>query len=292
MKKILSFVIIFVFIFTSCEKKRERLTNNTFSIAIDPATAVNTYTGNSVHLKAICKNAQTDNLNVNPVWSVVNNIGTSSLGTFTPSTGSSTTFKAGTSPGSGKIYVMYGNTQSFVNLNVSLSGGGLQHILFSDSIVSSLLTKDSGGNVKFNYFDTDNTTPWQITTQNAAPGCPVDSLSSMKVSYTNSSIGYGGFYLEFSSPQDLSANSKLSFYAKGQNGGEKFLVKINDGSDRTVAIDNTKYSLTTAWSEIEIPFSDFVGLNSASISKPFIIAFTDADTQGNATIYLDYIGFK
>ncbi|MCB4792309.1 MAG: hypothetical protein LHV68_10560 [Elusimicrobia bacterium] len=191
MRKLIAFLMIFIFIASACEKKRDRLSDNTFSIAIDPATAVNIYSGNSVNLKAVCRSAQSNDVNGNPVWSVDKN-----LGTFTPSSGRSTVFKAGSSPGNGKIYASYSSVVANVALNVTASSGSTagSYIIYSDQ------------------FSTDLSAPGTFDDGVSLIILSVTSLSSeglqaFKAVFSVVAGGYTGWFVSENTSKDMSAYS-------------------------------------------------------------------------------------
>ncbi|MEI8218927.1 MAG: carbohydrate binding domain-containing protein, partial [Elusimicrobiota bacterium] len=143
----------------------------------------------------------------------------------------------------------------------------------------------------------DNAAPWQIATADATPGCSVDAVKCTKVDYTNSVGGWGGFYLQFTAAKDLSAYSKLCLYIKGAVGGEKLKLGMVDSNDPPGSalskVNLASYiTISTSWQRVEIPFTDFTILDKTIVTQPFIIAFEDAYTAANATVYIDYIGFE
>jgi len=116
MKKILlSVLCLAVFGFVSCTSRKDKLTADTLVISIDP-TAVSVSTGAAKNLTAICKSARSGNADVSPTWAVDSN-----LGTFNPKSGKTTTFTAGTTVGTGKIYATYSGVIGKATVNISTS---------------------------------------------------------------------------------------------------------------------------------------------------------------------------
>lgn len=306
MKNKLLLALSLILMLSACDKKKDRLTADTLVIAIDPVS-VSVSTGTAKTLTAICRSAKSSNLNIAPAWTVDSN-----LGTFNPASGKTTVFTAGSTAGTGKIYATYSGVIGSVNVSVTSStavtpgpgpgpSGTLQYVLLSDSQASSLLDVDAFGSVIFHYFDggdgSVDAAPWQISSIDAAPGCPVDATACTKVDYTNG-VGYwGGFYLQFTAASNMSAYTKLSFYIKGSAGGEKLKIGMVDSNDpggsALSKVNLSSYiSISTSWQKVDIPFSDFTILDKSIVTQPFIIAFEDAYTGANATVYLDYIGFE
>jgi len=141
-----------------------------------------------------------------------------------------------------------------------------------------------------------NAPPWTIDQSEVGEGCLGDSSHSWKVQYTNGSGYWGGFYVQFSSAEDMSAYSNLTFYIKGESGNEKFKISIRDsstagGSEPTVPIGNYT-TVTTSWQKVTIPLSAFTGQNTSSIDIPFNITFSDDYTAGNVTVYIDLVKWE
>lgn len=118
-KKIIPLIFLLLFA-VGCDKKKERIANNTMSLAIDPPQTQAVAYGSQMPLKAVASNAR-GNVDVNPTWSVENN-----MGTFNPAQGKETTFIAGNSSGTAKIYACYGNVraETTVTIGEKNSGGG------------------------------------------------------------------------------------------------------------------------------------------------------------------------
>ena len=92
-----------------------------------------------------------------------------------------------------------------------------------------------------------------------------------------SNVWDGGTY------SDISDYEYLTFVIKGVLGGETISVELQHG---TGSISSVIFSATTtAWQEVAIPLSSFVGLNKTAV-RAISIVF-----EGDGTIYLDYLGF-
>lgn len=289
-KLLLSCSFLLLTALSACVSKSERLSSDTLTIAIDPSTPQTVAVGGQIALKAVCRSAKSDNVDVNPSWSVEN-----SLGSFSAAAGKTTTFTAGAA-GTGNIYASYQGIRGALSLTVGSGGGGSSgYTLLADAGASTDLKSVSGSIMQ--YFDGGDGSvdgpPWTITVLDDAPGCSVDSTKCAKVIYTNGAGYWGGFFLEFNTARNMSAYSKLTFYVKSDGPNVKFIIKIKDSSNIERQVFSTSYVTTTAsWQKVEIPLSAFSGVNTASLSIPFVLAFTDGDTLGSATIYLDYIKYE
>jgi hypothetical protein len=108
----LLFCLLFV---VSCSQKNDRIVSHTVAVAVDPSTTQTVAAGSRVQLKASVTGAsETD---IKPVWSVENN-----LGTFDPAQGKETTFTAGTSAGTAKIYATYGGVRGETSIVIACPG--------------------------------------------------------------------------------------------------------------------------------------------------------------------------
>lgn len=292
MKKKILYIDCFIIILllSACVTKKDRLTDNTTAILIDSSST--TIKVNGVQqFKAICRNPKSDNVDINPSWSVENN-----LGSFNPDKGKVTNFTA-VKAGTGKVYATYSGVSGSIGIevvSVSTQTHNLDYILLADNQISTDLDTGSG-NGAFNYFDDNHqnnlSSVWQISTADVTPGCSVDPIKCTKVIYTNANPGlWGGFFLKFNSTQDLSIYTKLTFYLKGDAGGE--IIKIGMDDANGVLAKVTISGITPSWQKFEIPFSSLNNIDPSKITNPFVIAFEDVLSKSNETVYIDYIGFE
>ncbi|MFN3551204.1 MAG: CIA30 family protein [Endomicrobiia bacterium] len=279
------YIILGLFFIFSCSKK-DKLQINTLELSISPSPVVVEPT-KKIELTCSGKSAKSDNVDINPIWTVE----PETLGTFSPTRGKKVNFTASNQTGQGKIRATEGDVYKEVKLTITQStqtnggGGGESNRM--------LIYSDSGMNDKldfaFYYFDTNNEEPWQITTNDSSPGYDVDPQKCVKVDYTDQQNGFGGFYLKFKSPQDLSSYSKLTFYVKGKTGGEMFKIGIKDSNSNEY---KKTITATSSWQKVEIDLSEFVNVNKQSISLPFILAFENVLQSGDKTIYIDLIQYE
>ncbi|MFH1368554.1 MAG: carbohydrate binding domain-containing protein [Elusimicrobiota bacterium] len=290
--KFMYFVCIFIllssFFLSSCAQKKDRLTVSTMVIAIDPAADQNIATGGTLTLTAACRSARESSLDIQPSWTVDSN-----LGTFSAAKGKTTTFTAGTTPGTCGIYATYNDITSSVTVTIGpAGGGGTAYTLLADAGASTEL-KDPGAGI-FQFFDggdgSPDAAPWLIGTVTALPGCPVDGTDCTQVTYTGGAAGHwGGFFLEFNAAKSLSAYSRLTFYTKGGAGGETFKIKIKGGGTETTVAITSYITLTTSWQKVTIPFADFGSVDFSSVTNAFVMAF-EGNTPG--TVYIDFIRYE
>ena len=97
-----------------------------------------------------------------------------------------------------------------------------------------------------------------------------------------------GHYID-TADGDVADYWALSFYVKGNAGGEGLLIGLRDSSNQEVAVPLNAYlaggTVTTNWSLAEIPLSDFSGVNFASL-RNISFAHTNA-----GTFYVAQVGF-
>jgi hypothetical protein len=251
MKKTIVLILSAIILLSACEKKKDRLTNNTFSISIDSPTAVAMYTGNTVTLKAICINSKLENIDVKPSWSVSNN-----LGTFNPATGKSTVFTAGANSGSGKIYATYDTVSANVGLNITAvpgSGGGgtITYIIYDDSFNSDLASPGAFSDTAVNpVLASDNI--------NVSQG-----LSAFKAIFSIGSAGYQGWFVSETGTKNMSAYSggHLKFDIMTaydiQIGIRSSNVNSNTNSAKRYISSYITLGAGSSFQSVSIPISDF-----------------------------------
>jgi hypothetical protein len=288
MKKIaLSIVcsILPILFFVSCTSKKDRLVADTLTINIEPATA-SLAAGGTLSLKAICRSAKSDNVDIAPVWSVEN-----SLGSFSPSSGKSATFTAGNSSGSGKIYATYQGIRGEVGLTVTGTGGGggiVTYSIYNDSFATDL---DAPGTFKGGG---DAITLVADTTESS------EGAQSFKATFSITEGGWAGWYVSASTTKDMSAYSSghLQFDIK-----TAYDIQIGIRSDNINSVANTakRYISSyitpngTMFQSVSVPISDFVSAQPGtdlSQMKDMFIASAIGDrihAQTNKTFAIDNI---
>ncbi|RLD18986.1 MAG: hypothetical protein DRI36_00060 [Caldiserica bacterium] len=286
---------VLIFLVSSCSKKN-KLLENTLEIIISPSS-VSISTGTSIELTATGKSAKSDNVDIDPVWSVTNN-----LGTFTPDKGKKVIFTAGNSAGSGVIRATEEDVYSEIPLTVKAgtggggTGGG-SVVFYSDSGLNS----DFGTPDIFTWAENNDISAQEITDGNGPSG---DSSSYQSFSSNSSTWFGGGIVLNKvsgnASAVDLSAYSSgnsLKFYIKltrQLSGSEQIKVEIEYGSgSKSTLYLSSSYgfdSTSTNWQEITIPLTDFTGVDFSSIKLPFEI--TAENITSSLTFYWDYVRWE
>lgn len=284
-------------VFMSCASKRDRLVVDTLVIAIDHSSAQTVAPGGTLALKVICKSAKSDNVDISPSWSVQN-----SLGSFNPSSGKSTTFTAGTSTGTGKIYATYGSVRGEVGIIVNSSGGG-----GGGGGAGSLIFYDDSGIV--NTFGIPDIFIWSaggttgITSSEPSDsnGAPGDTLKYQRFTSTNAWFG-GGIVINkvgiTPTAADLSAYSSgksLKFYIKlsrALTGTENIKVEIEHTLLTTKATINLSPTYgfdktSTSWQQVTISLASFSLVDYSKILLPFEI--TAENVASPLTFDWDYV---
>ncbi len=125
---------------------------------------------------------------------------------------------------------------------------------------------------------------------------------SLKVSVDRKAGGFGGVWMTFydfkrkGSPYlDVRDYAYLSFWVRGERGGEQLTVKLADGSwvarDDALAVGPLSRFLpkgvTPEWQEVLVPLSD-LKLNLEAMAGLTL----DFDVSGRHTVYVDDVAFK
>ncbi len=126
----------------------------------------------------------------------------------------------------------------------------------------------------------------------------------MKIAYDKQNDGFCGVWFHLFDDENISLKNKfldiskyryLSFWVKGQKGGENFSIQMADPSwlqreDSKSSGYATNYlpsGITTDWQEIVVPYKDFNLYNTHA--SCLVLNFTIA---GQGTVYIDDINFK
>ncbi len=120
---------------------------------------------------------------------------------------------------------------------------------------------------------------------------------SLQLKYNKKESGWCGYYTLMNQIDgayfDLSNYDKISFYIKGEAGGENFEMGMADSNwitigDSIKAGQITKYlknGVTTEWQNVEIPLKNFGNLDFPQMGA-FVMNF---DSSGVGTVYIDDI---
>lgn len=309
MKK--SILIIALFFIFSCSKK-DRLQINTLELFITPSS-VSVQVGGTVELSCIGKSAKSDDVDINPIWTVE----PETLGTFSPTRGKKVTFTASSQPATGKIKATEGDVYKEVSLTVvqttQTTGGGSG---------GGGAGSGSSGNVKIVFYDdnglnssfgTPDIFTWSSGGLNSSEitggGCSLDPQKYQKFEFSGSGSNLyfgGGIVLNkvSGSPNSVdlsqyySSTAKLKFCIKLSRSltvNEKIKVEIEHTQQVT---KSTLYllssygfdSTSTDWQTISIPLSNFSSVDYTKILLPFEIT---AESLGSPlTFYWDYVRWE
>jgi len=133
---------------------------------------------------------------------------------------------------------------------------------------------------------------------------PQEGAFCLKLDYNVSTSGsYAGYWSKLGG-EDLSGYTSISFWVKATAGGELLKVELKNSSTvihrSTAAVYVTDFldgGVTTSWTEVTIPFHNFVNLDGWNNMKELVFTFENSQavmngspTQG--TIYIDRISFS
>jgi len=93
---------------------------------------------------------------------------------------------------------------------------------------------------------------------------------------------------------DLRPYNSVSLRVRGEHGGEKVKLGVNDGLDHEPKIELGEYLLdgiTTDWQTVRIPLAAFTEVADWSQMHSFTFAFEERIGSGNGTIYIDDVQF-
>lgn len=306
----------------ACKQKNDTLTSNTMAISVDPSTAQTMTSGATLSLKASVTGAQASESAAGPAWSVENG-----LGTFEPAQGAETTFTAGTSSGTGKIYATCGNVRGETTVMIGCSGnsggsgGGSTNTggsggcgndcngpyfgLFSETYIipGILLDTDSsrfpnGGCIGV-WPDGEST----VLADGLLTGEMSEGMKGLKCTV---GVG-GGWWLQFGSDAVAGLSDCDVMKAKDMSGfaGGTLKFDVKTPKDMMIAVkwgDGTPlpYSDVTLrelgipcdgkWHSVSIPLSRFSGIDLKKIKVP--ASFSAAPGCINFTYYIDNVRWE
>ncbi len=291
-------MVFFLVLLTASCSEKGKLLENTLELTIFPSS-VSISTGGVVELTAKGTSAKSDNVEIDPVWSVANN-----LGTFSPERGTNVTFTAGATPGSGKIVATEDGVFKEIPLAITGSGGG------TGGSSSVTFYDDSGLSSNFGIPDVFTWSASGLTASqvNDGNGPSQDPANYQSFSSDSSSWFGGGIVIDKvggnPSPVDLtsySSGNSLKFYIKLSRalfGSEDIKIEVEDSSGKaTIYLSPTSSTYgfdgnSTNWQEIVIPLADFTkvdltGIDFTSVKLPFEI--TAEHVSSSLTFYWDYV---
>jgi hypothetical protein len=290
MKKMMLCVsVLLLAALSACTSKNDRLSADTLTISIDPSTPQSVAVGGTLSLKAICKSAKTDNVDISPAWSAEN-----SMGTFSPASGKSTTFTAVTAS-TGSIYATYSGVRGSVLVTVTSasSGGGgggssVSYTIYDDSFASDL---DAPG--AFN----GGSDSIVLSADTSAKSQGTQSFLS---TFTVTSSGWAGWYVSASTTKGMSAYSSghLQFDIRSAYDIQVGIRSNNINSGTNSAKKYISAYITpdgTQFKSVSIPIADLVnaqaGTDLSQMKDMFIATAVGTQTgaQTSKNFWIDNI---
>ena len=133
--------------------------------------------------------------------------------------------------------------------------------------------------------------------------------SCIRIEYTPGRLGQAGLALAFDKIKDLSKAKSVTFYAMGDNGGEKMKIKVagqkitNDKDSSLVPpgpLKQHKFGLTSEevklkekrWQKFSIDLSSIPTKDLAGVTHPFAIEISTQKDVGKQIIYIKGIFYN
>lgn len=254
------------------------------SIAITPDTSQNITGDQTIVFTATAKSGTTTVTTVDLNWTVTG------PGTISPNpcpSGYPVTFNP-SGAGNASVKASYGAIDSsVVNIVITSTEPPVnRYLIYSDAGL--------GAGVCTNYGKYQS--PGADSTMNEImPGSPEDSSKAQKMVYTvtgSYNTSWAGWYMLFGSsllnpiPVDMSQYSKLTIWLKGENGGEKVGIEVENSAGGK---KREYYTLTSSWTKYEL---DISSIKSSPIKVPLNIVFAGDSGCVPCTIYFDFVSFE
>jgi hypothetical protein len=275
---------------SSCQK-RNRLAVSSVIVKATPRT-VTLAPGGIQELSATVSSVGSE-INITPEWSVTN-----SLGSFSAASGKTVTFTAGSNTGTGTIYATADSVTSSVNLVIAASGGGGGGAVPSSPVAMPFsIYKDNAS--ADNHYSPSLWWDDVPAVDFACADTPTGGGTSMKLTYSAGGVGWGEIaWVEpwdnngtnySNNGYDLSAATKLTFWAKADSAGHQISVQVGDFETATYP-DTSKtqsgnITLTTSWAQYTVSLA---GKNLTKIQMGLFLAFWTPPY----IIYIDDVKFE
>lgn len=255
------------------------------SIAITPDTLQNISSDQALVFTATAKSGTTTVTTVDLNWTVTG------PGTISPNpcpSGSPVTFNP-SGAGNASVKASYGAIDSsVVNIVIASTEPPVnRYLIYSDAGLGT------GVCSVFGQYQSPNA---GSSMSEITGGSPVDSAKAQKVVYTvyTGQLGtsWAGWYMLFGTsllnpvPVDMSAYSKLTIWLKGEIGGEKVGIEVENSAGGK---KREYYTLTSSWTKYEL---DISSIKSSPIKVPLNIVFAGDNGCEPCTIYFDFVSFE
>lgn len=221
-------------------------------------------------------------------WSVTSISGGSNLATISRISDQAVRLTANNNtPGVVRVTASYGGVNEFKDIVIG-STESIKRFIYSDN---GLGTAIDSALVVYNDAQWRPTVASKIEITDST-GIDIDPIKSFRFQYTQGtglSNNYAGVAFNFTSSQDLSEYTTLVFWAKGESGGEKFRVESPSDTSPSNTYSQT-FTVTNNWAQytMNIPVTNM----QKPIKTVINFVFDKNNTNGNATVYFDYIYFE
>ncbi|MDR2426618.1 MAG: hypothetical protein LBD46_05510 [Endomicrobium sp.] len=270
------------------------------SVVISPSVTQSIVSTQTVTFTATAKAGTTTVTGVGTqiTWTVT---GPGSISPNPSNSGSSVTFTPSGTAGNAAVKASYGTVNSsVVNVVISTGTGGessTKFLVYSDAG----LTTESGGinysEFVWTYPSGQEASPCALMTEKTdGGGAPGDTSKYFVIinNYDAQTNKVCGWNFKLYTKKDLTAYTKLVFYAKGTTASDKLSVEfgsVNNGDSGYLSTPKL-FNLTTSWQKYEI---DISAINRTSIGILANFIFANEAKHGNIpneTVYIDYIYFE
>ena len=117
---------------------------------------------------------------------------------------------------------------------------------------------------------------------------------SLKLTYTNAQeLAFSGWYADWTSSEqgyfDASGYSRLTFWLRGESGGESFQVGLRDTAGNEQKAISVVATAAQTWEQVTVPLSAYQENVDLTRVQKVVFAFTRAN--GSGTVYIDDIAF-
>lgn len=144
-------------------------------------------------------------------------------------------------------------------------------------------------------FDSINPSPFQYkdekgsSLESAISDGGAERSNVLELNYTVATGGWAGWGIPLNG-LDVSSAKYVSFFVKGEKGGESFELGIKDknGAEKKI-LSNSYLDVTNKWQNVKIPLTSFYGVSLAKLES---IYFNFTNLQPAGKIYIDNIGFE
>jgi hypothetical protein len=271
MKKVAFLCLIMIivgFVVVSCALK-DKLQENTISVAIEPASVGFIRHNSLQNFTAIVRNTRGELIDVDVNWSISDFTGDVSIST---NVGKRVIFTVGSSGGdsTGVLTAEYSGVSRSVNIEITNA-----LYLYRNGVWGSTIDKDSLNNCLIS--------PEYITMNEVLDA---NGTTCLEFGVSQPPVGtVPGFYLQFQPPQDLNTYRTLQFSARSSDGmGDITFITYSIGWEV-----NSTNNVGGDWGDISI---DISGTLRSSVRDSFKITFSNSEiSAAGRTLRINNIRF-